>query len=88
MYYYDISGVIKLLKDDGYGFILADDPVKVGGKDIFFHASSLQNEGMNFGDLKVGQKVHSEVVSINGKGIQAVDVTLVKPNSRARSARK
>lgn len=86
-YYYDITGCIKLLKSEGYGFILADDPTKVNGKDIFFHAAALQNEDIDFGDLKVGQKVHIGTVSVNGRGLQAVDVTLVRPNSRARSAR-
>lgn len=87
-YYYDIAGVIKLLKAEGYGFILADDSAKVNNKDIFFHAASLQNTDIDFGDLKVGQKVHIGTVSVNGRGLQAVDVTLIRPNSRSRSAKK
>jgi CspA family cold shock protein len=43
------EGVIKRLTDKGFGFI------KTGEKDLFFHASCLQD--VSFDDLHEGQKV-------------------------------
>jgi cold shock protein len=44
------EGTIKKLTDKGYGFINIG-----GGKDLFFHSSSLQ--GVTFEELCEGQKV-------------------------------
>ena len=44
------EGTIKRLTDKGYGFINTG-----GGKDLFFHSSSLQ--GVSFDELREGQKV-------------------------------
>lgn len=45
------EGTIKTLNDRGYGFIQPDN----GGKNIFFHASSLQ--GVQFSELYETQRV-------------------------------
>lgn len=86
-YFYNITGVIKLLKQEGYGFILPDEQVGAHDKDIFFHAASLTDEDIDWATLKVGQKVRISTVIVNRKGLQAEQVALIRPNSRARSAR-
>lgn len=86
-YFYNVSGTIKLLKSEGYGFIVSDAPISASDKDIFFHAAALRDEDIGFQDLKVGQKVVVATVIVNRKGLQAEDVTLVRAHSRARSAR-
>lgn len=45
------EGSIKKLTDKGFGFIKTEN----GGKDLFFHSSSLQ--GVRFDDLREGQRV-------------------------------
>jgi len=45
------EGSIKKLTDKGFGFIKTES----GGKDLFFHSSSLQ--GVRFDDLREGQRV-------------------------------
>lgn len=86
-YFYNVTGTIKLLKPEGYGFIVSDEDVSPTDKDIFFHAASMRDTDIEFKDLKVGQKVTIATVIVNRKGLQAEDVTLIRPNSRARSAR-
>ena len=59
----------KLVGDKGFGFITQDG----SDKDLFFHMSAL--EGVDFDDLKEGQKVEFSVG--NGpKGPRAEDVSL------------
>ncbi len=45
------EGSIKKLTDKGFGFINVAD----GGKDLFFHSSSVQ--GVSFNELHEGQRV-------------------------------
>jgi cold shock CspA family protein len=87
-YFYNITGVIKLIKPEGFGFILSDEAVGDTEKDIYFHASSLTDSDIEWSTLKVGQKVKVATVIVNRKGLQATEVTLIRPNSRAKSARK
>ena len=54
----------------GYGFILSEE-----GKDIFVHYTGIVAEG--FRALTEGQNVEFEIGS-NEKGVQAVNVTVVK----------
>lgn len=82
-----MTGVIKLLKPAGFGFILPDEQVGEHDTDIFFHVASLINFDNEWNTLKVGQKVIIGTVIVNRKGLQAEEVTLQKPNSRAKSAR-
>lgn len=86
-YYYNITGVVKLLKEEGYGFILPDTQIGAHDKDIFFHAAALVDESIEWSTIRVGQKVRIATVIVNRKGLQAEKVELVRPNSRARSAR-
>lgn len=86
-YYYNITGVVKLLKEEGYGFILPDTQVGAHDKDIFFHAAALVDQDIEWSTIRVGQKVRIATVIVNRKGLQAEKVELVRPNSRARSAR-
>lgn len=87
-YHYNIRGVIKLLKPTGFGFILPDEQIGIGDKDVFFHAESLVDKDVDWRMLKVGQKVLIGTIIVNRKGLQAEEVTLLRANSRSRSARK
>ncbi len=62
------EGTIKKLTDRGFGFI-----ARPGGEDIFFHSSSL--EGVQFEDLRVGQKVSF----VEGRGNKGPRAEQVKP---------
>ncbi len=64
------TGTIVRLTDKGFGFIARDGEEK----DIFFHASELQD--VNFNDLKEGEKVEFEV-SDGPKGTHAVNIKRV-----------
>jgi CspA family cold shock protein len=61
------QGTIKKLTDRGFGFIAQDGDEK----DLFFHSSELQ--GVEFNDLKEGDKVEFEV-SESPKGPNATQV--------------
>lgn len=64
-----MKGTIKtVLADKNFGFITPED----GGKDIFFHASSLN--GVEFSQLQVGDVVTFEVED-SEKGPRAANVT-------------
>ena len=65
-----MEGVIKTLNVKGFGFIT----VEGDDKDLFFHGNDLK--GVNFDDLKVGDKVTFEKAS-SEKGPNAVNVSLV-----------
>jgi len=60
------EGTIKRLTDKGFGFIDTG-----GGKDIFFHMSSL--DGVTFEDLREGQRV-SYTEGHSDKGPRAENV--------------
>ncbi len=62
------EGTIKNLMSKGFGFIKTDD------EDLFFHSYSVQ--GVNFEDLREGQKV-SYTEGQTPKGPCAVNVTPV-----------
>ena len=66
------NATIKKLSEKGFGFL------KVEGreKDLFFHATGLVG-GLDFNQLKEGQKVTFEDIENNGKGDTAVGVDLV-----------
>jgi cold shock CspA family protein len=96
-YYYDITGIIKLIKPEGYGFIIPDKPLASSeealldarlSKDIFFHHASFVDRDTDWGNLKVGQKVHIATVIVNAKGLHGEEISFISPNSKARSARK
>ena len=62
-----MQGKIKKLTDKNFGFITPED----GGKDLFFHANSL--EGASFTELREGDDVSFETES-TPKGPAAVKV--------------
>ncbi|MCX6702440.1 MAG: cold shock domain-containing protein [Candidatus Wolfebacteria bacterium] len=65
-----MEGTIKTLKEQGFGFITVEgDP-----KDLFFHKNELK--GVNFEDLKVGDKVSFEKAE-SAKGLNAVNVSRI-----------
>ncbi len=64
------SGTIKRLTDKGFGFIEAEGYEK----DLFFHASGL-SDGMQFNELREGDKVEFEVEETQ-KGLNAVNVKM------------
>lgn len=83
----NVTGKIKLLFPTGYGFIVTDEPLDEKNRDIFFHISSLTDETIEWADLVVGQKVTIGMVSISGKGLQALEVEplRLKPIKKTRS---
>ena len=87
IYHYNLTGIIKVLKPEGYGFIVPDEPVTETRKDVFFHATAMLDDDVEWSQLRVGQKVHIGSAVVNEKGVQGVDITLIRPNSRARHAR-
>lgn len=64
------EGTIARLTDRGFGFIASEG----SEKDIFFHSNELQ--GVEFNDLKEGDKVTFEVAD-GPKGPSATNVTRV-----------
>ncbi|HBB37260.1 MAG: cold shock protein scoF [Candidatus Moranbacteria bacterium GW2011_GWC1_45_18] len=64
------QGTIKRLTDRGFGFIAQEG----SDKDLFFHSNELQ--GVEFNDLKEGDKVEFEV-SESPKGPNATQVKRV-----------
>ena len=66
------EGTIKRITDRGFGFIETDS-----NKDMFFHSSNL--EGVQFDDLREGQRVEYEV----GQGPKGPRAERVRPVSSA-----
>ncbi len=64
------QGTIKRLTDRGFGFIA----VEGSDKDLFFHAKELQ--GVQYNDLKEGDKVQFEV-NESPKGPNATGVSKI-----------
>jgi cold shock protein len=64
------TGTIKRLTDRGFGFIT----VEGSDKDLFFHSKELQ--GVEYNDLKEGDKVQFEVAE-SPKGPNAVNVSRI-----------
>ncbi len=62
-----MTGVIKSLKDKGFGFITADGLEK----DLFFHMNALVD--VHFDDLNEGDKVSFDTEE-SPKGLNAVNV--------------
>ena len=73
--YANVTGVIKLLKPEGYGFIMPDSVVGAHDKDVFFHAACIENT--DWSKIKIGQKVHILSVTSNRRGLQANEVVLL-----------
>lgn len=67
--YPNITGVVKLCKPEGYGYIVPDTIIGAHDKDVFFHAASL--ESMEWSKVRVGQKVKITSVISNRRGLQA-----------------
>ena len=66
-----MTGTIKTLTEKGFGFIAREGEVK----DLFFHSNDLN--GVQFSDLKVGDKVTFDVEE-GPKGPAAKNVMLAK----------
>lgn len=64
-----MTGIIKTLKDKGFGFI----SVEGSDKDLFFHSNALV--GVTFNELREGQAVTFEEEE-SPKGKNAVNVQL------------
>lgn len=65
-----MEGTIKTLTERGFGFISREGEAK----DLFFHSKELR--GVEYNDLKVGDKVSFEIT--NGeKGPAAVNVSRI-----------
>jgi CspA family cold shock protein len=64
------TGIIKRLTDRGFGFIAREG----SDKDLFFHSKELQ--GVEYADLKEGDKVQFEVGD-SPKGPNAINVSRI-----------
>lgn len=73
--YQNITGVVKICKPEGYGFIVPDTLVGAHDRDIFFHKASL--ESIDWSKVQVGQKVKVASVISNHRGLQASNVSFV-----------
>jgi len=73
------EGTIARLTDRGFGFIAREGEEK----DLFFHSNELQ--GVNFDDLKEGDKVKFEVGE-GPKGPNATNVELAKGGGESDEA--
>ncbi len=73
--YPNITGVVKLCKPEGYGYIVPDTLIGAHDKDVFFHAAGLEN--IDWSKVQVGQKVGIKNVISNRRGLQANGVFLL-----------
>jgi cold shock protein len=83
-----MTGTVKWFNDAvGYGFIVPDTgyeyllPPDCG--DVFVHHSHILGTG--FRVLRAGEVVEFETVENHGKGLQAVNVTVVQTRYEART---
>ena len=65
-----MEGIIKTLTERGFGFISQEGEAK----DLFFHSKELR--GVEYNDLKVGDRVSFEIVQ-GEKGPAAVNVSRI-----------
>lgn len=80
-YIYNVKGRVRLVKEQGYGFIVPlekinEEDVK---SDIYFHVSQITNEGLLWESVKTGQNVHINCLTRSVKGYSAVSVTFIRP---------
>jgi cold shock CspA family protein len=73
--YQNVTGVVKLCKPEGYGYIVPDSLIGAHDKDVFFHADALENT--DWSKVQVGQKVRITSVVSNRKGLQANGVFFI-----------
>ncbi len=73
--YQNVTGVVKLCKPEGYGYIVPDSLIGAHDKDVFFHAASL--ESVEWSKVQIGQKVRITSVVSNRKGLQANGVFFI-----------
>jgi cold shock CspA family protein len=73
--YQNVTGVVKLCKPEGYGYIVPDSHIGAHDKDVFFHADALENT--DWSKVQVGQKVRITSVVSNRKGLQANGVFFI-----------
>ncbi len=67
-----MMGVVKTLRDRGFGFIAPEG----GEKDVFFHATEVKSEG-GFEALREGTKVSFDMAD-SDKGPKAVNVMIAE----------
>lgn len=73
----DQTGKVKLVNQNGWGYILLDNRRELGiKKDVYFHASNLLDEFIDWEDVKIGQKVNIGYIESNELGYQANDVDI------------
>lgn len=73
--YPNITGVVKLCKQEGYGFIVSDTAIGAHDKDVFFHAAAIENGDWSM--VRIGQKVRITSVISNRRGLQANGVFFI-----------
>lgn len=79
-YLYGMSGKVKLVKENGYGFIIVNKGEDYGiYTDLYFHISSIaEGEDTLWDNIKVGQNVTIGMAVKNNKGWQASDVRFLR----------
>lgn len=70
-----VKGKIIKVSDEGWGFISSKD---IKFTRIFFHWTSLKQDTVKFQELKNGMKVEFTPVEVEGKGIRAIKIRVLK----------
>lgn len=90
--YTNISGIIRIKKPNGYGFMKATNQSEPYiTKDIFFHATNVKqiHDGeVKWDDLKEGMKITAGAVSVTNKGYEALELAISIGVKEKRKARK
>lgn len=70
-----VIGKITKLSDRGWGFISSQ---QVEFTRIFFHWSALNQDTLNFKELKVGMKVEFGVIRARDRGYRATKIKVIE----------
>ncbi len=70
-----ITGKIKKLSDEGWGFIYSKD---IQFTRIFFHWSALIQDTLNFKELKTGMEVEFKPIEIPNQGWRATKIKVIQ----------
>lgn len=69
------NGKIIKVSEDGWGFISSKE---IKFTRIFFHWTSLKQDTLKFQELKNGMKVEFTPVEVEGKGVRAIKIRVLK----------
>jgi len=73
--FFDIKGFVRMVKPNGFGFIVPMEKLNPNDSkkscDIYFHASNVLNEGLEWKNIQTGMKVTISVVVKKATGYSA-----------------